>query len=313
MKIARLGFFLVNFFPVFSLCAKPVALTVPNGDCSDSSLKGFRFRYDTAPNMQEQYLKNHQWISHQELAGRKCVAIRAPKSILEMQTAKVESPAVAVEPGATYKYMVDTYLDHTNCKMWAETFGVDPRMDSVREEEEAKGKRVSLFRFRPENGLPALLMVHRSADRSGPTDPKTWGTWEWESTIPMEWTATLPFTIRGDGMESRFPVPIDPREKDVKYEVIEARLRKEDQKLPIRQNKDREWKFENGFIVFSQAPPPKSEVTMMVRWKVKPRYTTIKAISLGGADGSTAAFTNFRIIKTKEPGEAPAPRDDVIR
>jgi hypothetical protein len=51
----------------------------------------------------------------------------------------------------------------------------------------------------------------------------------------------------------------------------------------------------------------------MVRWTVKPRFMLIKAIALGGSDGSTAAFTNFRIFKTKEPGEAPPPTDTVIR
>jgi hypothetical protein len=276
-------------------------------------LKGFRFRYDALPNRQEQYVENHKWISHQALDGRKCVAIRAPKSVLEIQTAKVETAVVPVEPGATYKYMVDVYLDQTSCKMWAETFAVDPRPDAVREEEEAKGKRTSLFRFRPENGLPAMMMIHRSADSGGPSEPKTWGTWEKEATLPMEWTGTLPFTLRGDGAMDRFPVPVDPREKETKYEVVEVRLRKETDKLPYRQNKGSDWKLEDGVLVFSKAPPAQSEVTVMVRWKLKPRYMLIKAISLGGANGSTAAFTNFRIVKTKEPGEAVAPTDSVIR
>jgi hypothetical protein len=215
--------------------------------------------------LQEQYVQNHRWISHQVLDGRKCIAIRAPKSVLETQTAKVETAAVRIEPGATYKYTVDVYLDQTNCKMWAETFAVDPRPDAVREQEEAKGKRVSLFRFRPENGYPALMMIHRSADSGGPNEPKKWATWEKEATIPMEWTGTLPFTIHGDGTTDRFIVPVDPSEKDSKYEVVEVRLRKNSDRLPFRQNKGHDWKLEDGSLVFSKAPPAESEVTVMVR------------------------------------------------
>jgi hypothetical protein len=40
---------------------------------------------------------------------------------------------------------------------------------------------------------------------------------------------------------------------------------------------------------------------------------SIKAIALGGADNSTAAFTNYRLFRTKEPGEAPAPVDGIVR
>ncbi len=318
MRLVPLGLLLLSMTPVlrpvYSVAGKPTPVPVPNGDCSDSSLRGFRYRYDAqVPNMQEQYVENHKWVSHQVIEGRKCVAIRAPKSVLEIQTAKVETALVPIEPGATYKYMVDVYLDQVGCKMWAETFAVDPRPDAVREEEEAKGKRISLFRFRPENGYPALFMVHRSADSGGPNDPKTWGTWEKEATLPAEWTATLPFTLHGDGTQEKFPVPVHPQHTAVKYDVVEVRLRKATDKLPFRQNKGHDWKFEEGHIVFTKAPPAQSEVTVMVRWKVKPQFMLIKAIALGGANNSTAAFTNFRIIKTKESGEAPAPTDTVIR
>ena len=299
-------------FGLVAEAGKPVPVPIPNGDVSDPTLKGFRFRYDSPPNQQEQYVGNHKWVKSGVVQGRKCVMIQAPASVLAIQTAKVESALVPVEPGATYRYDVDYCVDKTQTKMWAETFVVDPRPDRVREEEESKGKKVSIMRFSPENGMPAIIMVHRAQAPDLP-GVASWGTATKEFTIPKEWPLTLPFTIRGDGQSTVFPVQSDRKDADATFEVIEVRLRTADQKLPFRQNKGQDYQVEKGAVVFVKPPPPGSEATVNVKWKLKPHYMSIKAIALAGSDGSTAAFTNFRLTKTKEPGEAEAPVDGIVR
>lgn len=289
-------------------------IPIPNGDCSDASLRGLRFRYDVEPVKQDQYVDNHKWVKFAEIEGRKCVTIQAPSAVLQTQTAKVETAFLPVEPGATYKYQVDYYLDGTGTKMWAETYVIDPRPDSVREDEESKGKRTTIFRFKPFNGLPALILIHRAAaPELGKDEPKSWYTAEREFTIPAEWPITLPFTIRGDGAQTTFAVKSERKDNDATFEVVEVRLRTADQKLPYRLNKGQDYNVENGAISFVKAPPGGSEATVNVKWKLKPHYMTIKTIALGGGDGATAAFTNYRLFKTKEPGAAPAPVDGIVR
>jgi hypothetical protein len=314
MKAPLLAFCLCLGSTALVRADKMIPVPIPNGDCADASLAGFRFRYDVEPVKQDQYVENHKWIKPGVVAGRKCVTIQAPGGVLNGQAAKVETAFLPVEPGATYKYLVDYYLDGTGTKMWAETCVVDPRPDSVREEEEAKGKRTTIFRFKPFKGLPALLMVHRAAaPELGKDEPQNWYTAEREFTIPAEWPVTLPFTIRGDGMATTFPVKAERKDDDATFDVIEVRLRTADQKLPYRQNKGQDYAIAGGSIAFVKPPPPGSEATVNVKWKLKSRYMTIKTIALGGGDDSTAAFTNYRLFKTKEPGEAPAPVDSVVR
>lgn len=295
------------------LAEKATPVPIPNADVSDVSLKGFRFRYDEAPNRQDQYVDNHKWVNGGKVSGRNCVMIQAPKAVLEGPTAKVESAFVQIQPGATYRYEVDYYLDKTGSKMWAETFAVDPRPDNVREEEEAKGKRVTIFRFRPFAGYPALLMVHRAQcpPLGGEDETERWVTATKEFTLPMEWPANLPFTIHGDGSSVSFPIREERRGDNPSYEVTEVRIRMKDQALPVRLTKGLDYQVQDAKVVFTKAPPEGSEATVNVRWKLKPRYLSIKAIALGGQDGSVAAFTNFRLTKIKEPGEVAAPVDTI--
>jgi hypothetical protein len=314
MKVHLLAFCLCLGSALSARADKMVPVPIPNGDCSDATLAGFRFRYDVEPVKQDQYIENHKWIKAGVVGGRKCVTIQAPAGVLAGPTAKVETAFLPIEPGATYRFLVDYYLDGTGTKMWAETCVVDPRPDAVREEEEAKGKRTTIFRFKPFKGLPALLMVHRAAaPELGKEEPQNWYTAEREFTIPAEWPVTLPFTIRGDGMATVFPVKAERKDDGATFEIIEVRLRTADQKLPYRQNKGQDYTINAGSISFVKPPPPGSETTVNVKWKLKPRYMSIKAIALGGADNSTAAFTNYRLFKTKEPGEAPAPVDGIVR
>jgi hypothetical protein len=176
---------------------------------------------------------------------------------LVAQTAKVETAFLPIQPGATYKFLVDYYLDGTGTKMWAETCVVDPRPDSVREEEESKGKRTTIFRFKPFKGLPALLMVHRAAaPELGKDEPQNWYTAEREFTIPAEWPVTLPFTIRGDGVGTTFPVKGEHKDDEATFEVVEVRLRTADQKLPYRQNKGQDYTISGGSIAFKGYYPP---------------------------------------------------------
>ena len=314
MKAPLLAFCLCLGTARFASADKLVPIPIPNGDCADASLAGFRFRYDVEPVKQDQYLENHKWIKAGVIGGKKCVTIQAPVSVLVTQTAKVETGFLPIQPGATYKFLVDYYLDGTGTKMWAETCVVDPRPDSVREDEESKGKRTTIFRFKPFRGLPALLMVHRAAaPELGKDEPQNWYTAEREFTIPAEWPVTLPFTIRGDGVGTTFPVKAERKDDDATFEVVEVRLRTADQKLPYRQNKGQDYTIAGGSIAFVKAPPAGSEATVNVKWKLKPRYMSLKTIALGGGENSTAAFTNYRLFKTKEPGEAPAPVDGVVR
>lgn len=314
MKALLLAFCLSLGVVGLARADKMVPIPIPNGDCSDPSLTGFRFRYDVEPVRQDQYVENHKWIKAGVIAGRKCVMIQAPSSILQTQTAKVETAFLPIQPGATYKFVVDYYLDGTGTKMWAETCAVDPRPDSVREEEEAKGKRTTIFRFKPFKGLPALLMIHRAAaPELGKDEPQNWYTAEREFTIPAEWPVTLPFTIHGDGVATTFPVKADHKDNDSTFDIVEVRLRTADQKLPYRQNKGQDYSVSAGSVTFVKPPPPGSEATVSVKWKLKPHFMTIKTIALGGGDNTTAAFTNYRLFKTKEPGEAPAPVDGIVR
>ena len=230
-----------------ALADKMVSIPIPNGDCSDPSLTGFRFRYDVEPVKLDQYVENHKWIKAGVIAGRKCVMIQAPSSVLQIQTAKVETAFLPIQPGATYKFVVDYYLDGTGTKMWAETCVVDPGPEAVREEEEAKGKRTTIFRFKPFRSLPALLMIHRAAaPELGKEEPQNWYSAEREFTTPAEWSVTLPFTIRGDGVASTFPVKADSKDDDSAFEIVEVRLRTVDQKLPYRQNKSQDYTVNEG-------------------------------------------------------------------
>jgi hypothetical protein len=108
-------------------------------------------------------------------------------------------------------------------------------------------------------------------------------------------------------------VKSDRKDNDATFEIIEVRLRTADQKLPYRQNKGQDYSVSDGALAFVKPPPPGSEVTVNVKWKLKPHYMSLKTIALGGGDNSTAAFTNYRLFKTKEPGQAPPPVDGIVR
>ena len=91
MKAPLLAFCLCLGAPGFARADKLVPVPVPNGDCADESLAGFRFRYDVEPVKQDQYVENHKWIKAGVVAGKKCVMIQAPVSVLVTQTAKAKA------------------------------------------------------------------------------------------------------------------------------------------------------------------------------------------------------------------------------
>ena len=155
---------------------------IPNWNFADSTpLKDWRVDFPD----QDWYKKNVTYVKQTTMEGKRCAVIELPAGIAGNEGGKIETALVPAEPGATYHVEVECLLPNFSAKLHAEAYAVDPRADLVRQDQESKGARLTIFRIPPREGRPALVAIYR-AQLPDPTKGTKWVKVERDFTLPME-------------------------------------------------------------------------------------------------------------------------------
>ena len=111
-----------------------------------------------------------------EAGGRRAVVLDLPAGIAGNQGGKIESIPVPVVPGATYRIEVDCMTFDFDAKIHAEAWSTDPNPDQKR----------TIFRRKPMDGRPALIMCYRAQVPSPPSHSKSWTCARREFKVPQK-------------------------------------------------------------------------------------------------------------------------------
>jgi len=109
-----------------------------------------------------------------DVGGRRAVMLDLPAGIAGNQGGKLESVPVPVEPGGSYRILVDCMTWDLSAKVYAEAWSTDPHPEQKR----------TIFRRAPADGRPALMMCYRAQVPSPPGNSKVWSTASRDFTVP---------------------------------------------------------------------------------------------------------------------------------